>query len=174
MKVKFYKSYDDPNIIKKSIGDSVLELNGVEIKDSSNILHPVLELSYNSKIFTATYCYIQEFSRYYFIDNIEVQQQRIFVSCSVDVLYTYKDDILKMKCYVARQSNVGKAVDGVISNPNINPLLPDNMMPVESKRILSVLGDGNSSSTLTFDPVTTSEEGDWVLVVGGGKLRVGG
>lgn len=174
MIVKFYKSYDDPNIIKKNIGNSVLELNNVEIKDSSNILYPVLELSYNSKIFTATYCYIKEFSRYYFINNIEVQQQRIFVSCSVDVLYTYKDAILDMKCYVARQSGVGTAVDGVISNPKVNPLLPDNMMPVETKRILSVLGDGNSSAALRFKPVTTSIEGDWVLIVGGGKLRVGG
>ena len=174
MTVKFYKSSEDPNIIKKDIGDSVLTLNTVKIKDSSNILYPVLELDYDSKIFTATYCYIQEFSRYYFIDNIEVQQQRIFVSCSVDVLYTYKDSILDMYCYVARQSGVGKAVDGVISNPNVNPLLPDNMMPVETKRILSVLGDGNSNAALTFNPVTTSNEGDWVLIVGGGKLRVGG
>ena len=68
MTVDFYKSYDDPNIIKKDIGDSVLTLNTVKIKDSSNILYPVLELDYDSKIFTATYCHIQEFSRYYFIN----------------------------------------------------------------------------------------------------------
>lgn len=52
----------------------------------------------NPKIYT--YCYIQEFSRYYFVNNWSYQNGLWYVTLTVDVLATYKTNILNTTAFI--------------------------------------------------------------------------
>ena len=66
----FYKISDDPLVINKTLGTAVKTLTNVKIKDSTDILNPVFILRYDANIFTANYLHFDDFSRFYFIENI--------------------------------------------------------------------------------------------------------
>ena len=52
------------------------------------------------------YMYISEFDRYYFIDDIRSTHNNIWeISAHVDVLETYKDQILSNQAVIRRQTN---------------------------------------------------------------------
>lgn len=70
--------------------------NDCVLKDSTSILAPVLLLSTSdTDITSCNYMYIPAFNRYYFIDDIvSVHNNRWEISAHVDVLETYKNDIL--------------------------------------------------------------------------------
>lgn len=55
------------------------------------------------------YCYCSEFGRNYFIESVEaLAGGHCLYHCHVDVLYTYKDQIKELECFVARNENIGK------------------------------------------------------------------
>lgn len=66
------------------------------------------------------YCYIQNFGRYYFIENWEWEGGLWTAHCAVDVLATYKNQISSMRAYVLRCAD---RYDGAIS---------DGMYPAKS------------------------------------------
>lgn len=115
MKVKFYK-------INKKINSTFIPSGGTEIdvvlKSPSSIINPVLELrnygDYN-------YCYIQEFNRYYFINNITYSNPLWIYSLNVDVLASFKTDIGNSSLYVLRSaSNYDLTVkDNLYSNKEV-------------------------------------------------------
>ena len=73
------------------------------IKSPSSIINPVLELSSTSPI-SYNYCYIPAFSRYYYIDDIVYDRGLWVLSCSVDVLASFKTAIGSSSLYVLRSS----------------------------------------------------------------------
>lgn len=78
-----------------------------------------------SKIFASNYVYIPEFNRYYFIDDIEVINNRLWrIYCSVDALMSFKDEILELNCLINRQEWL---TDG---------LIVDSKFPVSSIKLI--------------------------------------
>lgn len=59
------------------------------------------------------YCYIQNFGRYYFIENWEWEGGLWTAHCAVDVLATYKTQIGNMRAYVLRSA---EEYDGTIND----------------------------------------------------------
>lgn len=104
-KVIFYKNASDNRCLSKTL-TQLKEYTDVKFKDDSSIMTPELILSPDTSVFGANYCWIEAFRRYYFITNIEVSQQRIIVSCKIDVLYTYKDEIQSMYGYIRRSASL--------------------------------------------------------------------
>ena len=51
--------------------------------------------------------YIEDWNRYYYIDELTVSAQRLFVSAHVDVLKTYDTDIRKCTAILRRQARYG-------------------------------------------------------------------
>lgn len=171
MTITVYTCDDDPRTINKSFGSGI-EISGVRIKDDTSILNPVLDIAYNSShnIFTKNYVYIPEFSRYYFIDNIVVSENRVFIHCRVDVLKSYENDIMAIKAFVMRQKRGNDTAEGETSYyPNL--LLPDNEMPVSVKRVVSVDKDGSMVAE-TFQPVFdfNTNNPSYVMLINGGSL----
>ena len=71
--------------------------NGVKITWDSFI---------NKYVLSANYVHIPEFNRYYFINDIVSIRQNLWqITLSVDVLMSYKDQILKTNAFVARNQN---------------------------------------------------------------------
>ena len=75
---------------------SGVDITGCVLKESTSILRPVIKiLSIDSDIISCNYMYISEFNRYYFIDDIvSINNNKWEISGHVDVLETYKNDIL--------------------------------------------------------------------------------
>ena len=61
--------------------------NNVQLKEPSSITDPRLILVYNKSYLSCNYLYIQDFNRYYFINNINVLPGgRLEITAHVDVL----------------------------------------------------------------------------------------
>lgn len=111
MTVKFYKISEDRKVVDKSLIDTGLNANlvktcsSVHYKDDVDVLNPVLEISYDASLVSANYVYVQEWGRYYYINNITTGMQRLYFSCHVDVLKTYKNGIKQLKCIIERQES---------------------------------------------------------------------
>ena len=77
------------------------------LKDNTSILKPVIDIRTTDTITAYNYMYIADFGRYYFIDNIESVNNGLWrVSGHVDVLETYKADILATGAVIKRQRDL--------------------------------------------------------------------
>lgn len=125
MTLTFYNNSSEVN----KIGKALTELTSLEgtLRQGTSILNPVVRINRALSVeeMKSNYLYIPEFERYYFITNIESVRNNIWdISASVDVLETYKLQILENTCVIARQENLWNMYlnDGqfkVYQNPNI-------------------------------------------------------
>lgn len=100
-----------------------LEINVLEPYDNIDILNPELIIDYKPGIIEYNYCYIPDFKRYYFVNNITLQPgKRAILSCHVDVLMTYQIQILNSYATVIRNEDIG---------PNY---ISDNRFPSKQER----------------------------------------
>ena len=102
MQITIGQTSDDRRKINKSF-------DGVSItvtpKQPCNVLHPVFILAWSSDYATANYLYCPDLGRYYYIDNVTLLTgARAEIQCSVDVLMSYKEEILSLEAYVVRNS----------------------------------------------------------------------
>ena len=104
MTITVYKISDDRRVVNKTLGTAVAILTAV-FKNDADILNPVLEVAYNASVLTANYLYIDTLHRYYYIKNIKLDRQRLFLECEVDVLKSYYNEIKNLSCVVSRQEN---------------------------------------------------------------------
>lgn len=81
-----------------------LTLTGCVLKENTSILKPVIHIKTDQSIITYNYMYIEEFQRYYFIDDIVSEHNDYWsISAHVDVLETYKNSILAQTAVIKRQ-----------------------------------------------------------------------
>ena len=93
MNIKFYYTPDETNKINKTL-NSELVLTG-NLKQESSIIKPVILIEATSLV-NYNYCYIPEFNRYYFITDLTIIKKNLWrVSLRVDVLMSFKDEILE-------------------------------------------------------------------------------
>ena len=103
MEIKFYKNLSEKNKIGKDLHNE-LSLNG-NLREESSIINPTI-LVEHSNLTVYNYAYIPEFKRYYFISEMTSVRNGLWrVSLSVDVLESYKTDILNLSCIVDKQQN---------------------------------------------------------------------
>lgn len=108
MTIKLYITNDVINKIEKTLIDELsIECH---IYDNASIITPVVITANQSCLTNYNYCYIDSYKRYYFITNIEAQNDGfVKISLSCDVLYSYKDVILSSTVIARRSTNKGNA-----------------------------------------------------------------
>ena len=108
MNIKLYKmSCEDNRIDKTSFLTEIFNYNGT-LRTETSLTNPVVEVQHSGIAAFASYnySYIPDFSRYYFIDDIEIVRSfivRLHLRC--DVLMSYVHSIGQLPCIVARTSN---------------------------------------------------------------------
>lgn len=103
MNVTFYKNNSDKRVITKTLTGATTA-TGVSLYDSTSVTNPVLKMSGGaSKIANFNYVYISDFGRYYYITDFTVENGYILISCKVDVLMSYANDIKACDCIAKRQ-----------------------------------------------------------------------
>ena len=119
MVVTFYETTSENKTVNKFLRNSIT-LENVDIKEPCDILNPILILS-NAEVLERNYFYIADLHRYYFITNAVLLNNGIIeVHGKVDVLMTYKNDLLQRTAFILRQEN--------IYNVDFN----DSMLPIRS------------------------------------------
>ena len=90
--LKLYKNSSETNDLQKDLScENVVHGYSRVVVD---MLNPVISLA-GIEVNSYNYCYVQELNRYYYIENITIQPNGVYsLSMRVDVLMTYKDDIL--------------------------------------------------------------------------------
>lgn len=101
MKIKLYKNFSEPNRVNKEL-EEVKDMDG-QLKEESNVINPIVTIQADNPSH-CNYCYIREFSRYYFIKDIKSVRNRIWqLQLEVDPLYTYRKQILKSSGVIDKQ-----------------------------------------------------------------------
>lgn len=120
MTVKFYTNSSERDEIYKTLSNETT-LTNVIFKDDSDISNPVLILSGTSQLANnINYAYIQTFGRYYYIENKEISQQRIYITLHVDVLESARSEILNNYAVIGRSTNKFNAYQIDQDLPQIN------------------------------------------------------
>lgn len=121
-------------------------------KDETDILNPVLTLYFDgdtTPIIKANYCYIPEWSRYYYIRDISIINTGLWrLSLHVDVLMSHRDDITNITCICTRNRDV------------YNSYLIDDRVPLQNNYNVQYIS-GTGSPLI---PVTATGAGDFVYV----------
>lgn len=122
MQIKLYNNANVKNSINKILQNELV-LTGT-LKEPCSILSPQIKVLKQDAILLKNYCFIEKFKRYYFIENITVENNNFLtLDLSVDVLESFKNDILNSTQVIGRQENSFdlKIVDSeIIVKPNKN------------------------------------------------------
>ena len=102
MQVIFYYNASDARVINKTlIGGEVFE---GQARDEVNIMAPTIIFDTN-EVIRYNYAYIPELQRYYTVESVNAYREGLWdVSFSVDVLMSFRGDILVLSVIVDRQS----------------------------------------------------------------------
>ena len=102
MTLKFFKQCATPNRIDKSgFLNPTGDISGVVIKQTDNTLTPDFILQTNALVYDSNYFWCDFTSRYYYITSIDVLTGgRIVIHSRVDVLFTFKNEILGSSAWV--------------------------------------------------------------------------
>lgn len=114
MTITLFKNASDNNVVDKDISEP-FEIEG-HLRESANIEYPKITLQGTVKDFN--YCYIPNFYRYYYIENIILQGKVTVIDCEVDVLMTYKDDIRNSYGLMSKGINFNPYYNGGYENEN--------------------------------------------------------
>lgn len=113
MKLTMYKYAATPDRVDKT--DYLTEIGKIQdvsIKDDTVLMNPVFILRKNSVVYNANYVFCSFTQRYYYINDIvAMTAERIAIQCSIDVLHTYRKEILDSSAWVTRSERSSNKTD---------------------------------------------------------------
>lgn len=155
MVAKIYKTKSAPNVVNKTLSE-VVTFEEVIFKEDTSLLNPTIIINRVSNassytiedIGTSNYFSIPKVNRYYFITDITMMSGgRVAITGKVDVLMSFKTDILGSTQLIVRQEK------------KTNNYLIDTDIPLSSKKQVIEHEFGDS----------ISDSGYYILAVNGGN-----
>lgn len=103
--IKVYK-YESPNdYINKTLTNEK-SYSGT-FRDEVSVTDPIFEIETTDNLATWNYAYIEDLGRYYYITGIVAVTNKLWrIYCHVDVLMTYKPQILAHDAIISRQEKM--------------------------------------------------------------------
>lgn len=93
MTITFYNNISEKNVIRKVINNP-LSMGGT-LRESTSVTNPVITIEAPLTIVGYNYCYIPDFSRYYYVVDVKSMRNNLWaVTLRVDVLMSFQNDIL--------------------------------------------------------------------------------
>lgn len=133
MTIKTYRFLGDSRKIDKPLKAVSTYSNAVIVGDM-NIQSPTISLQLDgfTDIVNFNYIEIQELRRFYYVESSTIREDGfVQIQCRVDVLKSFKADILASTQYVERQEN------------KCSYQVPDNGYTIKSNRNLTIKNFGN-------------------------------
>lgn len=106
MTIDLYVNYEDNRKVNKTNIQLLQKKATVQLKQDTNYKNPSFILDYFSGIERANYLYVEEWNKWYYINSLDLSQQRCFLNCAIDVLMTYRSEILNLECIIDRQKTL--------------------------------------------------------------------
>lgn len=116
-----YNNSDDPKKLSKNLTGGI-PISSITPTESCDLLSPTFILNYNSSYTTCNYIVVgAPFNRSYFITDMKIDiGKKIVISCSVDVLETYKLSIKNCVACITRNEGIGAPT-----------YVPDDKLPLD-------------------------------------------
>lgn len=108
MQINFYNAKIKKNEMNKTLGTPIVKT--CALKNGSSIEDPVLYMEHDTSLFACNYVYISDFGRYYFISGRELVEHTEYITCHVDVLMSFKNDIKASKGTATRSNFYNKNI----------------------------------------------------------------
>ena len=154
MTIDLYVTSSDPRVMSKSL-TLKQEAASCVWTEPSSVTDPVLLIKESDAALSSNYVYIPKLSRYYYIKNIEVLNgAQLRLSCHVDVLMSFKTEILANTVTVKRNSNY---FDLYLDDPYFHS---QNKNQIQTKIIPGTSLGLSKASTGTYCYVLTVAGGD--------------
>lgn len=143
--IKLYNISDENNKLNKTLKNAIT-YDDCLIKENTSIIDPIIKIVSND-LHNINYAYIKNFNRYYYVNDIVSLNNNLWeLHLHVDVLMTYKEQILKLNAIIDRYEKSG------------NLYLNDNEYPIQQNSRVQIYN---------FDK-SFSNEGKLLLTVSGG------
>ena len=116
----------------REINKNITEISTIDVTlyMDTNLLKPVFKVkTFNNN---ANYIYVQNLRRYYYIDNYTLSNQCVYLHCSVDVLMSYKTELLNTECLISR------------SETDYNDNIVDTLAPITEDTVYTVKNFGEN------------------------------
>lgn len=149
--INLYKNSAEPNKVDKTADLSTVGTISGVLRQECSLINPEIIIQYD-KPPDFNYCYIANFGRYYYVENIVSMRQNLWrVRLRCDVLMTYKTQILNLNARIARQQYTYsyRQIDSEIpftNDPEITVQdIPNNLnlgKPHYENILLTVVGNG--------------------------------
>lgn len=145
--VKYGRMTSPTNAVNKEVQWLTPDLTGI-LRDQSSLIDPVIMIQASAPGFHANdvnYLYVEDFGRYYYITNIISVNETLWeIHCHVDVLMSYKEDILEQTAIVARQEGKYNMYldDGIFmtyQNPKVQLKTFSNPTPFETQEFVLIV-----------------------------------
>ena len=133
MTIKTYRFLGDSRKVDKTL-TLVKTYSNAEIVGDMNIQSPTISLQLDgfTDIVNFNYIEIPELRRFYYVESSTIREDGfVQIQCRVDVLKSFKADILASTQYVERQEN------------KCSYQVPDNGYTIKSNRNLTIKNFGN-------------------------------
>ena len=118
MEIKLYKTSSPRKKLVKDLTDGIT-LTGT-LRGQSSVMSPSLQIQ-DIAVIGYNYCYIPDFGRYYYINDINALRANLFeLSLGIDVLMTYADAIRNNAAIVDKVQNFGAAYNYINDGSFIN------------------------------------------------------
>lgn len=145
MEIRLMKNYSENIKIGKTLS-TVTVLTGT-LREQTNVINPEILLEIESPV-SCNYAFIPEFNRYYFVKEFESVREGLWrVKLSVDVLESFKTEILQMTGIVDKQA------DANVSNLYLN----DGSYVLDSRTYNTILNYSGGFN----------DGGEFILIVSG-------
>lgn len=120
MEVRLYKTSSPRKKLVKDLSDGIT-LTG-NLRAQSSVMSPVLQIQ-DTQVIGYNYCYIPDFGRWYYINNINALRSNLFeLELGIDVLMTYAEAIRGNTAIIDKVQTSGSAYlyinDGSFVNTN--------------------------------------------------------
>lgn len=138
-------------------GDTDKQEFDIVLKDAVTITAPVIELT--SAALRYNYCYIPRFGRYYFVQSTTILTNDIIqYSLSVDVLATWRAEILRSSLYVLRSAsdyNLKLVDDTWTHTTDFSETVNTTQLPGYNENGCYILTVVNNEDSATANPAST-------------------
>lgn len=118
MEINLFKTLSPRKKLVKELTDGIT-LTGT-LRSQSSVMSPSLQIQ-DIAVIGYNYCYIPDFGRYYYINDINALRANLFeLSLGIDVLMTYASEIRRNYAIVDKVENFGVAFNYINDGSWIN------------------------------------------------------
>lgn len=100
MEIHLFQTTSEKNDINKKLTSEMVLTGG--LVENTNVINPSITVAMNNSYFLYNYVFIPAFSRYYYINDIEVTNKCCILNLHCDVLMSHRNDILNSSAHIIR------------------------------------------------------------------------